>query len=153
MAKTFFISIVCLSFFAAKGQISLTPIASAEIENRMDFIYYFSQPVQLRSWEINDDTVDAWKRWEVIENFSFVPSTIFPCNTEEETALFNLLNKAYSDARYKEDYSIPTEIANLLKKRVHQLLLFAEKLYNKKMMVIQNNRTTTFPLTAADTTA
>jgi HEPN domain-containing protein len=55
----------------------------------------------------------------LIENFSFVPSTIFPCSTEEETALFNLLNKAYYDARYKEDYSIPTEIANLLKKRVH----------------------------------
>jgi HEPN domain-containing protein len=88
----------------------------------------------------------------LIENFSLVPSTIFPCSTEEETALFNLLNKAYSDARYKEDYSIPTEIANLLKKRVHQLLLVAEKLYNKKMMRIQNSRTTTFPLTAADTT-
>jgi HEPN domain-containing protein len=88
----------------------------------------------------------------LIENFSYVPSTIFPCSTEEETALFNLLNKAYSDARYKEDYSIPTEIANLLKKRVHQLLLVAEKLYNKKTMALQNSRTTTFPLTATDTT-
>jgi uncharacterized protein len=89
----------------------------------------------------------------LIENFSFLPSTIFPCSTEEETALFNLLNKAYSDARYKEDYSILTETANLLKKRVHQLLLVAEKLYNKKMMAIQNNQTTTFPLTPTDTTA
>lgn len=89
----------------------------------------------------------------LIENFSFVPSTIFPCSTEEETALFNLLNKAYSDARYKEDYSIPTETANLLKKRVHLLLLVAEKLYNKKMIAIQNNQTTTFPLTPTDTTA
>jgi HEPN domain-containing protein len=89
----------------------------------------------------------------LIENFSFVPSTIFPCNTEEEIALFNLLNKAYSDARYKEDYSIPTEIANILKKRVHQLLLVAENLYSKKITSFQNNRPTTFPLTAADTTA
>lgn len=89
----------------------------------------------------------------LIENFSFVPSTIFPCSTEEETALFNLLNKAYSDARYKEDYSIPTDLANLLKKRVQQLLLVAEKLYNKKMIAIQNNQTTTFPLTPTDTTA
>ncbi len=88
----------------------------------------------------------------LIENFSFVPSTIFPCSTEEETALFNLLNKAYSDARYKEDYSIPTEISNHLKKRVHQLLFVAEKLYNKKMLAIQNSRTTTFPLTPTDTT-
>ena len=89
----------------------------------------------------------------LIENFSFVPSSIFPCITEEETAVFNQLNKAYSNARYKENYSIPTEIANLLKKRVHQLLIVAEKLYNKKMMEIQNSRTTTFPLTPTDTTA
>ena len=89
----------------------------------------------------------------LIENFSFVPSTIFRCSTEEETALFNTLNRAYSDARYKEDYSISTEIANLLKKRVHQLLVVAENLYNKKITSFQNNCPTTFPLTAADTTA
>lgn len=88
----------------------------------------------------------------LIENFSFVPSTIFPCITEEETALFNTLNRAYSDARYKEDYSIPTEIATLLKKRVHQLLVVAENLYSKKITSFQNSRPTTFPLTAADTT-
>jgi HEPN domain-containing protein len=89
----------------------------------------------------------------LIENFSFVPSTIFPCSTEEETALFNILNKAYSDARYKEDYSIPTEIANLLKKRVHQLLVVAENLYNKKITSLQNSSPITFPLTVADTKA
>ena len=89
----------------------------------------------------------------LIENFSFVPSTIFPCSTDQETALFNLLNKAYSDARYKEDYSVPTETANLLKKRVKQLLLVAEKLYDKKITALQKNQTTTFPLTATTTTA
>ena len=89
----------------------------------------------------------------LIENFSFVPSTIFPCITEEETALFNLLNKAYSDARYKESYSVPTETASLLKKRVAQLLLAAEQLYFKRMTEIQNSRPTTFPLTPTDTTA
>jgi HEPN domain-containing protein len=89
----------------------------------------------------------------LIENFSFVPSSIFPCITEEETAFFNLLNRAYSDARYKENYSVPTEMANLLKKRVYQLLLVAEKLYNKKMIEIQNSQTTTFPLTPTDTIA
>ena len=89
----------------------------------------------------------------LIENFSFVPSTIFPCSTEEETALFNILNKAYSDARYKEDYSVSTEVANLLKKRVNQLLLVAEELYTKKLTTMQNSRVTTFPLIATDTTA
>lgn len=71
MAKIFLVSIVCLSFFIAEAQVSLPPVSSAEIENRLDYIQYFSQPVQLRNWEINDDTVDAWRRWEVIENFSF----------------------------------------------------------------------------------
>jgi uncharacterized protein len=89
----------------------------------------------------------------LIDNFSFVPSTIFPCITEEETALFNTLNRAYSDARYKEDYSIPTEIAQLLKKRVHQLLVVAENLYSKKITSFQNNRPTTFPLTSSNATA
>jgi HEPN domain-containing protein len=89
----------------------------------------------------------------LIENFSFVPSTIFPCSTEEETALFNTLNRAYSDARYKEDYIIPIDVAAVLKKRVHLLLDVAEKLYNKKMIELQNNRNTTFPLTPIDTTA
>jgi uncharacterized protein len=89
----------------------------------------------------------------LIDNFSFVPSTIFPCITEEETTLLNTLNRAYSDARYKEDYSIPTEIAQLLKKRVHQLLVVAENLYSKKITSFQNNRPTTFPLTSSNATA
>lgn len=89
----------------------------------------------------------------LIENFSFIPSSIFPCITEEETAILNLLNKAYSDARYKENYTVPAETAIILKKRVCQLLLVAEKLYNKKLMELQNSRTTTFPLTPTDTTA
>jgi uncharacterized protein len=87
----------------------------------------------------------------LIENFSFVPGNIFPCNTDQETDLFNLLNKAYSDARYKEDYSVPIETAHILKKRVKQLLLVAEKLYDKRITSLQKNQTTTFPLTAAAT--
>jgi uncharacterized protein len=88
----------------------------------------------------------------LIENFSFLPSTIFPCITDEETTLLNTLNRAYSDARYKEDYSIPNEIAQLLKKRVHQLLVVAENLYSKKITSFQNNQPTTFPLTSSNAT-
>lgn len=71
MARIFLFSIVCFTFFIAEGQVSIPPFASAETENRLEYIRYFSQPIQSRSWEINDDTADAWKRWEVIENFSF----------------------------------------------------------------------------------
>ena len=66
MAKNFLISIVCLSFFVGEAQVAMSPVAAAETENRLDYIRYFSQPVQLRSWEISEDTEDAWKRWDVI---------------------------------------------------------------------------------------
>jgi HEPN domain-containing protein len=97
-------------------------------------------------------THNLFRLLSLIENFSFVPSSIFPCITAEEIALLNLLNKAYSDARYKENYSVPTETAILLKKRVQQLLLLAQELYDKKITALQSNRTTTFPLTATDAT-
>lgn len=71
MAKTFLISIVCLCFFASEAQVAIAPVAEAETEYRLDYIQYFSQPIQSRSWEISVDTEDAWRSWEVIENFSF----------------------------------------------------------------------------------
>ena len=97
-------------------------------------------------------THNLFRLLALIENFSFVPSSIFPCITAEEIALLNQLNKAYSDARYKENYNVPTETAILLKKRVKQLLLVAQELYDKKITALQSNRPTTFPLTATDTT-
>lgn len=48
-----------------------TPLASVELETRKEFIIYFSHPLQVRKWEIADDTIDAWKQWELVENFSF----------------------------------------------------------------------------------
>ena len=95
-------------------------------------------------------THNLFRLLALIENFSFVPSSVFPCITAEEIALLNQLNKAYSDARYKENYTVPTETAILLKKRVQELLLLAKKLYDKKITALQNNRITTFPLTATD---
>jgi HEPN domain-containing protein len=98
-------------------------------------------------------THNLFRLLALIENFSFVPSTIFPCITEEETELFNLLNKAYSDARYKETYTVPTETAIVLKNRVQQFLLVTQKLYDKKILDLQSNRATTFPITSMDTIA
>ena len=70
MARIFFVSIVCLSFFAASAQTSIAPFELQDVEIRMDFIHHFSQPVPVRHWEISD-TVDAWRRWELVENYSF----------------------------------------------------------------------------------
>lgn len=46
------------------------PFEHLESQNRMDIVLYFSQPVPVRHWEITD-TVEAWKRWELVENYSF----------------------------------------------------------------------------------
>ncbi|OQP59524.1 hypothetical protein A3860_37445 [Niastella vici] len=97
-------------------------------------------------------THNLFRLLALIENFSFVPSSVFPCITAEEIALLNQLNKAYSDARYKENYTVPTETAILLKKRVQELLLLAQELYDKKITALQSTKPTTFPLTETDAT-
>jgi hypothetical protein len=51
----------------AHGQ---NPLDSREAESRAEFVKYFSQPIPTRHWEIKD-TVEAWKRWDLVENFSF----------------------------------------------------------------------------------
>jgi HEPN domain-containing protein/predicted nucleotidyltransferase len=46
---------------------------------------------------------------------------IFPKNTKEEEKLFNLLKRAYVDARYEKDYKIVKEQLEYLRKRVEKL--------------------------------
>lgn len=71
MARVFLVSIVFLCVFTAKAQPSATPVMSSMAEEQNDFITNFSYPISLRSWEITEDTLDAWRRWELAENFSF----------------------------------------------------------------------------------
>ncbi len=70
MARIFIVSIVCLSFFATNAQTPIPPFGPLDSENRMDFVRHLSQPIPVRHWEIID-TVDAWKRWGLVENYSF----------------------------------------------------------------------------------
>jgi HEPN domain-containing protein len=82
----------------------------------------------------------------LIENFTFEPATVFPCITKEETALFNLLNRSYSDARYNEQYAVPAETATILVERVKELLTIAEQLCQRKLQALQNQESISFPL-------
>ncbi len=54
-----------------------------------------------------------------------LPEIVFGNNKENDKRLFNLLQKAYIDTRYKNDYSISTidllALFNILK-RLHELL-------------------------------
>lgn len=71
MARTFLLSIVCLSFFAGNAQTAMPPFAPVETDIQVNFISHFSQPIGLRTWEIYADTTDAWKRWELAEGYTF----------------------------------------------------------------------------------
>jgi hypothetical protein len=61
------VALFLFTMVSANGQ---NPLLSREAESRAEFVRYFSQPVPERHWEITD-TVEAWKRWELVENFSF----------------------------------------------------------------------------------
>ncbi|MGJ7030857.1 HEPN domain-containing protein [Niabella hirudinis] len=57
---------------------------------------------------------------------------IFPRQTEQEKRLFNLLQKAYIDTRYKEDYKITDEELSTLTgkiRRIHEVLSDAGKCF------------------------
>ncbi len=71
MVRISIFSIVCLSFFTSKAQTSSAPFSVAEVEARTLLLQHFSQPIPVRSWESEDDTVASWKQWELVENFSF----------------------------------------------------------------------------------
>lgn len=84
------------------------------------------------------------------ENFSLLPSIVFPTVSHEETELFNLLRNAYSDARYKDDYQVPPEKAAILAKRVGELLAISETLYREKLNSLKPEPIISFPLTVND---
>lgn len=68
----------------------------------------------------------------LVENIAVQISAIFPCATEEEQTLFNVLQKAYSDARYRDVYTISAADVAILIARVRTLHGLFEKLYAEK---------------------
>jgi uncharacterized protein len=84
---------------------------------------------------------------DLICNFSQELVTIFPRQTKEETDLFNILNRAYSEARYNEKYTVSTEMAKILLGRVTVLLDLAEKFYESKRLSLESGQPICFPLT------
>lgn len=85
---------------------------------------------------------------ELIENFSQEPIVIFPNITKEEKDLFSLLNKAYSEARYNEQYKAPKEKVIILIERVKLLLDTTQQLYQHKIKSLEQLQPISFPLSA-----
>jgi uncharacterized protein len=59
---------------------------------------------------------------------------VFPQFTEEDKRLFNLIKKAYIDARYKRSYSITKDELAYLSDRVEKLRALTEEICKKKIV-------------------
>ncbi len=62
------------------------------------------------------------------ENITESVTELFPSSTEEEARLFEMLQRAYVDVRYKEDYGVASDDVFTLTERVSELLNRIEEL-------------------------
>ena len=60
--------------------------------------------------------------------FSGEPAALFPRKTDEDQRLFQLLQKSYSDARYKDEYKTTSQDADILCTTVRAFVELAEQL-------------------------
>ena len=60
-------------------------------------------------------------------------TTVFPRNSSEEEHLFDLLRRAYVDARYSRNYSISEEELELLRKRLEALRMVTEDVCRRRI--------------------
>jgi len=74
---------------------------------------------------------DLEKLHKRIISFTPIIYSIFPRNTDEEKRLFELLRKAYVDARYKKTYKITREELQELGQRVERLKDLTESICQK----------------------
>ena len=72
------------------------------------------------------------KLFMLIENVTQEIEQIFPRSTNEETEIFNILQRAYSDVRYKESYSVSSDKVFTLLERVHEFQAMALATCEKK---------------------
>lgn len=78
-------------------------------------------------------TNDLDKLLGYARRFSLELNTLFPQDTQEERALFELLQRAYIEARYRESYIIREEQLYRLIAKVQRLHTLAEKICREKI--------------------
>jgi HEPN domain-containing protein len=76
---------------------------------------------------------------ELCENFTLEFREIFSRNSEEEVHLFKVLERAYSDSRYKEGYAVEDYTVTLLINKVTRFLEIASGLSKERMSEIGGN--------------
>lgn len=73
------------------------------------------------------------KLLKLCRDFSPELAAVLGNSTKEESHLFNLLKKAYIDARYKKQYAITVEELNALIDRIAKLQAITERICNEKI--------------------
>lgn len=69
----------------------------------------------------------------MVENFTDQLTRLFPKSTKEEEAIYAVLQHGYLDARYKDEYIVPTGILDVLIQRVQEAQTIAAILYQEKL--------------------
>jgi HEPN domain-containing protein len=72
------------------------------------------------------------KLFALSENISPGLHLIFPGSTKEEREIFDVLHRAYSDVRYKEEYTVSPDKISTLLERVGELLALSSALCQEK---------------------
>lgn len=69
----------------------------------------------------------------MVENFTDQFTRIFPKGTKQEEDLYGVLQHGYLDARYKDEYIVPTGVLDILIQRVQEVQTIAAILYQEKL--------------------
>lgn len=75
----------------------------------------------------------------LIDNVTTDVCRLFPRSTAQEIEIFNTLQRAYSDVRYKDGYTVSAEKVFILLDRVSELLTIAATLCQNKWSKISKN--------------
>ncbi len=119
---------------------------SAQKERNDVAVFLLHQSVELMSVAVirtcmgyKPSTHNLKKLFSMMENFSSDCIRIFPRSTNEEVELFDVLCKAYSEVRYKEEYHIPAQKVSVLIGRVNLFQTLVEKLYLSKVFELERH--------------
>ena len=109
-------------------------------------VFLLHQSVELMSIAVittcmgyKPSTHNLKRLFSIMENFTSDCIRIFPRSTNEEIELFDVLCKAYSEVRYKEEYDISAKIVSVLIGRVNLFQILAEKLYLSKVVELERH--------------
>ena len=93
--------------------------------------FYSSVTLVFVNYRFRTHDLERLRRKAISYNAEF--AKVFPCETKEQKKLFDLLRKAYIDARYKKEYKITKKQLEYLAKRVKLLQRLTNRICKEKI--------------------